>query len=105
MIGSEVADFARDIGLFAGAVAAVVTSIGVLTRVRAVRWLWRRVVSQPLDARARLIVGEEVDKRVDPVKAELAALRKENTEQHTAMRDRLDQLEDERAARDEGSTT
>lgn len=46
-------------------IAAVVTAIGVIARVKPVRWLFRTTVGTPLHSWFRREVGEVVDERLD----------------------------------------
>lgn len=45
--------------------AAVITALGVISRTRPVRWVFRRLVSDPLAAWFSALVGAEVSKQLD----------------------------------------
>jgi hypothetical protein len=44
--------------------AGVVVAVGVLAKTRPMRWLWRTLVTDPLSAWGRSVVGEVVDEKV-----------------------------------------
>ena len=57
-----------DVAAVVIALAAVATSLGVLSRLRAVRWLWRTVVAGPLRCWAQTeVIGPAVDARIQSV--------------------------------------
>lgn len=44
--------------------SAVVVAVGVLTKTRAVKWLWAHLVKDPLDEWTRHIIGSVLDEKV-----------------------------------------
>lgn len=50
---------------FVGSVAAFCVAVGIISRLRPVRWLWRRLVRDPFTEWFRREVGEIVDARLD----------------------------------------
>lgn len=79
------------------ALAAVATSVGVLSRLRPVRWLWRQLVARPLGTwfrgEVRSEVTEVVDERLVPIMAEL------HPNGGASLRDRVDYIVDEHGRR------
>ena len=45
--------------------AATLTGLGVIARVRPVRWVWRKTVAEPVMTAFRREVAEVVDERLD----------------------------------------
>lgn len=54
------------------ALAAFLTALGVLSRLRPVKWLWRHVVKDPLSGWFRVEVGAVVNEQLEPLRAELS---------------------------------
>lgn len=50
---------------FVGSIAGFCVAVGILARMRPVRWLWRRVVKDPFTEWFRRQVAEVVDARLD----------------------------------------
>lgn len=82
------------------ALAAVATSVGVLSRLRPVRWLWRQLVARPLGTWFRGEVTEVVDERLSGIWAELRPNHGTSFRDHLDQRfDTLDQRQDEQGDR------
>lgn len=71
MVLSELPNWITDAGSLAAAIAAVAVVLGLVTRARPIRWVWRQLVGEPV---GRWLGGIVAD-RVDPVRAEVAGLR------------------------------
>lgn len=48
-----------------GAVAAFCVAVGVISRLRPVKWLWRRLVRDPFTEWTEALVGRVVDEKLD----------------------------------------
>lgn len=90
MVLAEVPTILTDAGTAAVAIGAVVTTAGVLSRLRPVRWCWRQLVGAPL---ARWLAGQHeaalapVKDRIDEVGTALVdhmAAEERKAEQETA---------------------
>ena len=72
--------------------AAVTTAIGFLLRTKPVRWVWGKLVAEPMSAWSRGIVGEVVDEKIAlpnggaSVRDHLDRM----SVQHTEMRESID---------------
>lgn len=71
MLIGELPNWITDAGSLAAAVAAVAVVLGLLTRARPVRWLWRTLIGDPVGRWAGSIVSDQVD----PVRNDIAELR------------------------------
>lgn len=67
---AELASWITDAGSLAAAVTAVLVVLGLLTRAKPVRWVWRQLIGDPVGRWA----GGIVSAQVDPVRAELKEL-------------------------------
>lgn len=70
MLTAELPNWITDAGSLAAATTAVVVVLGLLTRAKPVRWVWRQLIGDPVGRWA----GGIVSAQVDPVRAELAEL-------------------------------
>lgn len=71
MILAELPNWITDAGSLAAALAAVAVVLGLITRARPVRWVWRSLVSAPMGR----WFGGIVSAQVDPVRSDIAELR------------------------------
>ena len=67
---AELPSWLTDAGSLAAAITAVLVVLGLLTRAKPVRWVWRQLIGEPVGRWA----GGIVSAQVDPVRAELAEL-------------------------------
>lgn len=68
---AEVPTILTDLGIAAGALVGIATLIGLLSRARPVRWVWRQLIGAPITR----WMGGIVAGQVDPVRADIAQLR------------------------------
>lgn len=73
MVLAELASWITDAGSLAAAITAVLVVLGLLTRAKPVRWVWRQLIGEPVGRWA----GSIVSAQVDPVRADIAELRTE----------------------------
>lgn len=88
MVLAEVWPLLVDIGTVAGILLAIGGVIGLLSKARPVRWLWRQLLGDPVTRWA----GRVVDDRVAPVRGDIAELRTDlgtNTTDLSALRTEL----------------
>ena len=67
---AELPTWLTDAGTIAGVIIATAAVLGLLTRAKPVRWVWRQLIGEPVGRWA----GGIVSAQVDPVRAELAEL-------------------------------
>lgn len=70
---ADVPQTLTDVGVYAGVLAAIITTAGLVSRLRPVKWLWRTIISDPAAGWFRREVAEEIEQALVPVKAELSA--------------------------------
>lgn len=68
---AELASWITDAGSLAAAITAVLVVLGLLTRAKPVRWVWRQLIGEPVGRWA----GGIVSAQVDPVRNDIANLR------------------------------
>lgn len=73
MLTAELPNWIIDAGSLAAAITAVLVVLGLLTRAKPVRWVWRQLIGEPVGRWA----GGIVSAQVDPVRADVAELRNE----------------------------
>lgn len=70
---AEIASWITDAGSLAAAITAVLVVLGLLTRAKPVRWVWRQLIGEPVGRWA----GSIVSAQVDPLRTDIAELRTE----------------------------
>lgn len=70
MVLAELASWITDAGSLAAAITALIVVLGLLTRAKPVRWVWRQLIGEPVGRWA----GGIVSAQVDPVRTEVANL-------------------------------
>lgn len=79
-----------DVGIAAGAVAAIISCAVLVARLRPVRWVWRTLVAYPLARWFREQVAHEFEPRVAPLHERLSAVENElRPNGGTSFRDRV----------------
>lgn len=71
-----------------GVIAATATSLGLLSKTKPSKWLWRRLVVMPREERAQRH-AEEIRK---PILEHFEAMKTDNARQHGEVRDELSKL-------------
>jgi hypothetical protein len=83
-----------DAGQVALALAAIVTTVGIVSRIRPVRWLWRRVVIDPAAGWFRDQVEEVVGPKIAAVHRRIDRHMVDEETGAQAITERLDTLAD-----------
>lgn len=68
---AELPTWLTDAGTIAGVIIATAAVLGLLTRAKPVRWVWRQLIGEPVGRWA----GGIVSAQVDPVRTDIAELR------------------------------
>ena len=84
---ATVGDTVRDVGAVCAALGAVFVTVGLLTRAKPVRWVFRKLVGDPLSAWHRAQTLHVVEGALAPINEQL----KQNGGQ--SLRDRVDIVE------------
>jgi hypothetical protein len=74
MIGEILATISQhliDVGILAGVIASVITTIGLITRIRPVKWIWRTMFVIPLARWQREQIEHVVEPLICSVRQEL----------------------------------
>jgi len=67
----------QDVGIAAGSITAIITLAVLVARLKVTRWVWRRLVSEPLTAWHRAQVAHELEPRIAPLHERLSRIEEE----------------------------